>query len=335
MSGLLDTNVSIFTTKMRTEFIKAYKGVQEPAPWEEITFRVNSTARIEHFPWMSPAPGPARYKGYRRFARMAPVVYRLANVEFDAAYEVEMRDIEDAQIGYEMKAQEMAQKCKDYPGRHVLKLLSAGTQVKCFDGTNFFATSHEIGQGDNLMTGTGSANTDGLQYRLIALYTAAPLKPMLWLDRKRPTFMTDAGSPQSKLAKKVKYWVDFEGQAGFGYWWHAIQYTFTNLPNVADLHTAFQQIENRFRTFRMPQATETDEFEWIYEQTVFSSKNLVFVHATALTEIFRQALNQDWVPQVIGSGGVATTNRFKGFATHFPSVYLNPGVTINTDDFLP
>src|SRR6478752_8534808 len=100
----INSKVDVFTTAMRTEFQIAFQATAEPAPWEKITQIIPSSARIEHYTWMSPTPGIAQYTGHRRYGKIDTVRYDVENKEFDASFEVLLRDIEDDQTaGYMRK----------------------------------------------------------------------------------------------------------------------------------------------------------------------------------------------------------------------------------------
>src|SRR5262249_7778937 len=130
---------------MRTEFQVAYQAVADPPPWEKFTQRIPSTARFEHYTWMTPSPGLARYAGHRRFGKIDAGKYSVESTEFDVAFQVPTRDIEDDQTGgYLLKPRELADRARNFPGRWVLKHLAAGTSRTCFDGSNFFADSHNL-----------------------------------------------------------------------------------------------------------------------------------------------------------------------------------------------
>lgn len=319
----VDQRIGVFTTKMRTEFQVAYQATAVPAKFEKITQIIPSSARIEHYTWMSPSPGLARYQGYRRFGKIDTVKYSVENKEFDASFEVLRRDIEDDQTGgYELKPKELAERAKLFPGRWALKTLALGTTYTCFDGSAFFANSHTIGTGDNLMTGTGTANSDGLTYKMILLYNGGPLKPLIYQARKEPAFRTDAGSPQSDLAKTIKYWIDMEGEAAYGYWWDAVHYTWTNLPSVTDMHNAFDEITSTMRGFRLPRSTSSEDGEYIHEQTDFNSGNFTAVVTPRIERTTFNALNSEWIPVVAGGSANANNNLYKGFADVITTNYL-------------
>lgn len=329
----VNNKVDVFTTSMRTEFQIAFEETAVPAPWQAYTTEVPSSARIEHYTWMSPTPGIDQYAGYRRYGKIDAVRYSVENKEFDASFEVLLRDIEDDQTGgYALKPKELAIRAKKFPGRWVIKHLAAGESRLCFDGTAMFANSHDIGTGDNLLAYNGAVN-DAATFNLAALYFGGPLKPLIYQNRKPPKFNTNAGTPQSEEAKICRYWIDMEGEAAYGYWWDAVWVNITDTPTVAEMHEIFSQIEVAFRGFQLPKSSNSEDGEYVHEQTAFSVENLHLVGSVGLSEVLRQALNNDFVPQTItgGQGGsgsgtsqtVAVSNRFKGWAGYTVSAFMN------------
>ncbi len=324
----IDSKISIFTDVMRTEFNKAYEAVAVPAEFAKYTTIVPSTARIEHYTWMSPSPGISLYRGHRRFGKISTIVYNVENLEFDSSFEVLQRDVEDDQTGgYLLKPKELAERAAVFPSRWTLKTLGLAalqspTAPVGFDGTNFFADSHSIGTGDNNLAYTSTGTSDGKNYTLVALYHGSILKPLIWQNRKGPRFRTDSGTPNSDMDKSIKYWIDMEGQAAFGYWWNAVYVYITNTPSVADIQIIFGNVTKAFRTYLLPKSLTSDDGEYIHEQTKFSAGNLMWVGSPGLERLLAQALGEDWIPQNIGSNTVATTNLFKGYGDYVVSNYL-------------
>jgi len=313
--------VDIFTAAMRAEFVNGYSQADpaRPAPWESIATVIDSKARIEHYAWLSPSPGIQPYVGHRRFAKIDVLPYKVENLEYDAAFQVPLRDVEDEQVGgYTLKARQLGEKARLFPGRAVLKTLSFGKSTTCFDGSNFFADSHTIGTGDNLMTFDAASN-DGTAHNLIALVHQGPVRPVVWQNRKPFQLRDNAESKESLLQKSVSFWVDGEGAAAFGYWWDAIYVDITDTPTVAEMQTLLGQIEARFRGFTLPRNLGGDEPEFVHEQTDFNTQTCTLVCSTALAHILRQVLNQD----IVVASGTAQTNVYKGFANLMVSAYLN------------
>ncbi len=320
----IESRISILTTSMRSEFQNAYKATAEPAEWERFTQVIPSTARIEHYTWMSPSPGMARWVGHRRYGKISTVRYSVENLEFDAGFEILMRDIRDDQTaGYVQKPKELAIRAKLFPGRWTIKHLAAGATRACFDGTNFFADTHSIGTGDNLLTHTCTGTSDGATYKIAFLYTGGPLKPLLWQNRMGPDFETTGGTPQAKEAKVVRYWIDMEGEAAYGYWWDAVQITLTNSPEVTDMYNVMRKVTSAFRGFQLPKAAASEDGEYIHEQAKFTASNMIAVASPDLETVFDQLFNQTWAPQSPGGSTVATTNKWMGKGTYVPSNFMN------------
>jgi phage major head subunit gpT-like protein len=332
----INQKVTVFTSKIRSTFYKSYSEVATPAPWQKITEVLSSEARIEHFNWMNPTPAISLYTGSRDYGQIGSLIYSTENREFASGFKVLLRDVEDDKTGgYQVKPKELSAKARNFPGLWSIMHLANGESLPCFDGTSYFANSHTIGEGDNLLpTVTATGNSDGRTYKLAALYTGDVVKPLMWQDRKAPKFMTNAGTPQSSEEKEIRYWLDMEGQSLFGYWWNAVLIKFTNLPSVQELHTAFTSIENAFRTFAKQTSLAADFREYAHEQTEFTQSNLCLVGSTGLRVPLATALGESWSPvsPVAGShsNSVAATNHFKGWADFFVTRRFDDDVTVST-----
>ena len=321
----IDSQVSFLTAALRMEFNRAYNATAKPAPYERFTLQIPSTAKIEHYVWMTPVPGIAEFAGHRRFGQVASTKYSVENKDWDSSFTIPRTTLDDDQTGgFMLKPRELAMFARKFPGRRVLKKLSLGKVDLGFDGTAMFANSHAIGTGDNLLAFDGASN-DGLAHNLVALHHGGELKPLIWQNRQGPDFETDGGTPQSKEAKLIKYWIDLRGEAAYGYWWDAVYVDITDTPSVIEMHAIIAAIEAAFRTFRLPQAISEQDGEYIHEQETFSTDNLTLVGSTGLADVLRHALGESWAPttNLPATGAVAATNRFVGFANWMVSAYLN------------
>lgn len=325
----LDAKISALTASLRSEFWKAWQETAVPAAYEKFTQTLPSTTKIENFVNTSPVPGMSEWFGQRNYGQVDSFIYQIRNKTFTTGIKVTLEDLEDDQVNFiSSKAKELTNKARKFPGRLVLKTLSAGASTLGIDGSNFFASSHNFGSGNNALTFTGNGNSDSNTYKLAALYTGDQLgmKPMIWLNRSGPEFGTNSGTPQSKESRQVRYWCDLRGAAAPGYWMGAIMVTITNLPSIGDMHAIYQNITNQFRTFQLPKSATSDDGEYLYEQEEFNSGNIVLVGSPALENLLRQSLNQDWVPQsgnaASNANFVATTNLWKGFASYMVSNFF-------------
>lgn len=307
--------IDIFTAVLRTEFERGFNAVADPAPIDKALQIIPSTAREENYAWLSPVPAIDTYKGYRRYGKISEIKYKISNLEYDAAFEVLNRDIEDDQTGgYLRKAKDLSLKAKLFPGRRVLQNLATGKTTTCFDGSAFFADSHTIGTGDNKIDGTAAAS-DSVVHNMVVMHVGGSVKPLLWQNRKGPKFMTDAGSPEALKSKTSKYWIDMEGAAGFGYWWDAVLVEYANTPTVAEIQTTLGAVEAQFRSFYIPINIPSDTPEYVHEQTEFSEKSILTVCSPKLFHILRQALTLSLINN--------TENVYKGWSQLMPTNFLN------------
>ena len=331
---MANTNVSIFTTAMRTEFVTQYEIVAPISPWDKFVQQIPSTARIENYDWMTPTPGLGRYTGHRRLGKLSNVKYRVENLEWDSAFEVLLRDIQDDQTGgYLLKPKELAMKAKLWPGRLAVQTLNQGMNNACFDGTNFFATTHAIGGfgaapsqfasgGGNKFVAT-TAGADGVAHRIVVMICDHPLKPLLYQNRKEPEFMTDSDSPSSRFSKKIRYWLDMESAVAYGFWWNAILVDFNNTPTITECQNVFTGVNSAFRQFTLPTSAPGDIPEYVHAIHQFDDKTTVTACSPGLEILLRQVLHNE----VIVSSGAPVTNVFKGWSDLYTSGDLNPNVT--------
>lgn len=307
--------IDIFTAALRTEFEKGFNAIADPAPIEAAIEIIPSTARDENYAWLSPVPAIDSYKGYRRYGKISEVKYKVSNLEYDAAFEVLNRDIEDDQTGgYLRKSQDLGVKARLFPNRQSLKNLSLGQTTACFDATNFFAASHTIGSGNNILAGT-AGGSDSVTHAMAVLVVGGPVKPLLWQNRKGPTMMTDAGTPESSKTKLSRYWADLEGAAAFGWWWDSLLTKWTNTPTVAEMQTTLGNAEAAFRKFQLPINLPSDTAEYVHEQLEFTDKTIVIVASTKIGHILRQALTLSLISN--------TENVYKGFAKQVTSAFMD------------
>ena len=302
--------LSVYTARFKSEFWKAWHATAEPAPWEAFTSVVPSTTRIEHYPYFTPIPQVSLWQGYRNYGSTSSKIYSLQNYPYHTEFQTTLEDFDDEQTGaLAMKPQELVEKCKLFPGRQSLISLAAGNTTACFDGTNFFASSHTYGSGNNALTYT-SINNDSVSHTLYALYFGNKiLKPLIWQNRAGPELRTIAGTEQSYESRQIRWWCDLRGGYGFGYWWDAVKVAITGTPSVVDMLLIYQKIDNAFRSFTLP-VTQTNETpEYVHEQTVFSDKNLYIMGSIKLQQVLRQSLGLSVVPQYIQNGQSASLNQ--------------------------
>jgi phage major head subunit gpT-like protein len=329
-------NIDLFTVQMRTEFLNSMQAVpaKEP-PWQRFTLVVGSTGRTENQAWMTPAPGISQYAGHRRFARLDQIKYTLENLEFDGGFSVSNRDVADDIIGgWKLRFQDLGEKARVFPGRWVLQRLAQGATRPCFDGTNLFATAHNqggypagapagFGGGGNSFTYTSANSADGVVNKVVFMLHYGPLKPMIYQNRKGPEFQTDAGTPESSKAKQSNYWIDMEGEAGYGMWWDMILVTITNTPNLQDIFNIVDAVQKQFLLFTLPAALPTDPALYVHQDLEFGEDVGTVICHPNLYMLFKHAFKEDRVGvSVAGSTSGITSNIYYGGWNLIGSGYL-------------
>lgn len=311
--------VDIYTQALNAAFIKGFDAVPEPPPIEAALTEVPSHGRIENYPWMFPPPLLHQWKGYRQYAKLGETNYRVPNMTYTAEFECDQEDLDDDQVGgFKLQASNMGASARVWKGIQVQQTLALGQTTTCFDGTNFFASSHTVGTGNNIVTGTAAAS-DGVTHAMACLvYANSFVKPLLWQNREEVNFKTDMGSLEADKVRKVHWWSDLRGAAAFGFWWDAILVKWANTPTVAEVQTTIGNVNKTFRGFTYPKNLASDPNYYPHGQREFNEKSVMFVCSTGLEHIVRQALTLSLVAQ--------TENYYRGFARLVCSGYLD-GVT--------
>ncbi len=308
--------VDLFTQALNSAFVNSYEMVAEPAPIDDAILEIPSAGRIENYPWLYPPPFLHEWKGYRQYAHLGETNYRVPNKTYTAEFEVPFEDLEDDQIGgFKLQAAGMAEGAKVYPGIQCQITLAAGQTTKCFDDTYVFATSHTVGTGNNIVTGTATVTDNVTHAMAVLVYKRKMVKPLLWQRREGPNFRTDAGDNVSSQNRMVRWWSDMRGAAAFGFWWDLLLVTFPSTPSVVDMQTTLGTVNARLRSFTYPKNLASDPAQYIHGQTEFNDKSVMIVCSNGIEHIVRQALTLS----LIG----ASENYFRGWARLVSSGYLN------------
>lgn len=274
-------DINLFTDTVKPLFIKGLQAVPvEKLAVNDFCLMVDSTARIENYDWITPPPGISEYPGYRRYAQLSSIPYRIENREFDASLVIPTRDIEDDKIGgWPLRFQQLGTIAARFPERWIYQTLANGNSNLCFDGTNFFATSHNQGGGGlstlpSGFTGGGNsltftaASADGATGKIVFMLNnegSGPVKPIIYQNRKLPKLTTDSGTPESQLAKKVRYAIDLEAASLYGYWWDAILVNVINTPTVTETQTILDVVVQQFQSFTLPRSLPSDPNLYVHQ----------------------------------------------------------------------
>jgi phage major head subunit gpT-like protein len=306
---------SIYTVAMNGAFLNGYDAIAETPPIQQALTIVPSKSKVETYPWMFPPPLMHEWQGYRNYAQLGETKYRVPNVTYTAEFKALEEDITDDQVGgFKLQAAALGRGAKEWQYIQPQVTLAAGQTTTCFDGSNFFASSHTVGTGDNIVTGTGSGSA--ATHAMVVLITSnRSVKPLLWQSREGPDFRSDIGSIEADKAREVRWWADMRGAAAFGFWWDAVLVKWTATPTVSDMLTTLATVNGRLRTFKYPKNLASDVNQYIHGQTSFTKSNVLIVCSSLIENTVRQALTLSLISQ--------TENYFMNWASLTCSGYLD------------
>ena len=212
----------------------------------QIATEVPSTTSQETYAWLGQYPKLREWIGDRQIKNMSASGYVLQNKKFESSVAVPRDAIDDDQYGiYSPLFREMGYAARVHPDELIFALLAAGNTTLCYDGKNFFDTTHPVGAGTVSNYGGGS----GAMWAL--LDTRRPLRPFIFQKRREYalTQMTDVKDEGVFMRDEYRYGVDARVNAGFGFWQQA--YGSKNTLDAAAFNTgmaammAFKSDEDR------------------------------------------------------------------------------------------
>jgi len=199
----------------KTIFGEAFTTAPEP-DWPKVAMQAPSDNETEDYVWLGEMPAMKEWIGDRKIKDLAGFHYEIRNKDFEATVEVDRNKIEDDRIGiYKPMFQGLAVSAKIHPDTLIFALLAAGASTKCFDGVNFFATTHKVA-GANVVNYTAAGGNN----LWVLMDTTKPVKPLILQLRKNPEFVAQ-DQPEGEnvfMRKKFRYGVDYRSNVGFGFW---------------------------------------------------------------------------------------------------------------------
>ncbi len=307
--------VDLYTQALNTAFVNGWDPIADQGPIETVLTRFPSKGRVENVPWLYPPPLPHLWAGFRQYAQLGEGNYRIPIQTYTAEFSILNHDLDDEQIpGWSRQAAQMAKGHNIWQQIQSQINLSLGQTTTCFDGSNFFASSHNFGTGNNIVTGTASSG-DNVTHAAVALVKNSFVKPLIWFDREPPYFRTDMGSDESDKTLMTKCWSTSRGAPAYGMWFDAVLIKWTSTPTVVDMQTTLGAVNAAFRSFLYPKNQPGDPNQYPHGQTQFTDKTLTIVCSSLIEHIVRQALTLSLI--------ATSENYFKGFADLITSGYLN------------
>ena len=197
------------------------RGFDSVAPmYAQVATTVPSSTLIEDYGWIGDIPGMREWVGDRQIHNLTQHEYSIRNKDFELTVGVDRNRFEDDQYGiFSPMMESLGYEARIHPDKLVFALLAAGFTTNCYDGQYFFDTDHPVldkdgaaQSGSNFQTGSGNA--------WYLLDTRRPLKPIIFQDRKKPTFvlLNRETDEQVFMSKKFLYGVDSRCNVGYGFW---------------------------------------------------------------------------------------------------------------------
>ena len=319
-------DVGMFTAAARSEFLQGKLAADMrimPAAYDPFVTKLNSTVRVETHLWMSNLPRLREFKSYSPGTRLTVSPYTVENKEYRIGpVNVHKTDLDDEQVeGYMLSIKGLPEQGKKDIGFRILDHLADGTTNTGFDATAFFANSHTIGSGDNLITANNASNDAVTHYMIGLVLTNPTIKPVVFQDRESLSALeTDADSPQAKKMKEYEYWCDCRFGLAYGFWWDAVHLTITDTPTLTEAQDHLEDIVNQFRTFTLPKGADMDDAMYTHEGWVPDSSNFYVLCNMSLGETLSTIQSESLI--AAGTSGATITNKWRNKFTLIPTSAL-------------
>lgn len=209
-------SINALFTGFKAEFNGGFNSAE--SFYQQIATIINSQTSQETYAWLGQYPKLREWIGDRQLKNLSASGYVLVNRKFESSVSVPRDAIDDDQYGiYSPLFREMGYAAKVHPDELIFALLAAGNTTLCYDGKNFFDTTHPVGSGTVSNYGGGA----GAMWAL--LDTRRPLKPFIFQKRRDYELkqMTDGKDEAVFMRDEYRYGIDARVNVGFGFWQQA------------------------------------------------------------------------------------------------------------------
>ena len=319
-------DVSAFSALARSEFMQGKLAAENrvmPATHDPFVTRLSSTVRVETHTYMSNLPRLREFKGYSPGTRLTSTPYTVENKEYRIGpVTVRQTDLDDDQIGgYMLSVKGLPEQGKKDIGFRILDKLADGTTDTCFDATTFFANSHTVGSGDNLITANNASNDAVTHYMIGLVLTNPTIKPMIFQDRESlATLQDDTADALSKKLKEFEFWADCRFGLAYGFWWDGVHMTITDTPTLTEAADHIEDIVTQFRTFTLPKGADVDDAMYAHEGWVPEKSNFYILCNMSMGELLSTLSTESLV--AAGTSGNTITNKWRDKFTLIPTSAL-------------
>ncbi len=307
-------DVNAFSVLAKAEFqnqlMEAYARPY-PADIDQLVDEYPSKTAVETYPYMTNIPRLRVFKRDSPAVQLAADKWTVANITYRGGpIIVQKETLDDDQVGGYLKAISAlpAGLQKDIKYK-ILATLAAGASIPCFDGTNFFASSHTIGTGNNVMT-VDNASNDTITHKIIAVITDGPARPILFQNREPLKDLQDNGSPQALEARETRFWADTRFGVAPAAWFTSVINTLTDTPTLPELTTIILSMFNRLRTFTLPVGSAIDDALYFWEGWTPASNNCTLLCNLQLATLLETIRDSALIAS--GTSGGVVTNYLQG-----------------------
>lgn len=317
----MPVDVSAFSALAKTQFMTQLADAYArpyPADIDVLVDEYPSTVAVETYAYMTNIPRLRVFKRDSPAIQLVADKWTVPNQTYRCGPVVVQKEtIEDDQVGGYLKSIAAlpagAQKDIKYK---LLSTLANGATNTCFDGSAMFATSHNIGTGNNLMT-VDNASNDGVTHKIIATITDGPAKPLLFQNREPLKELDDNVSPAAREAREFRYWSDTRFGMSCAAWFTSVINTLTDTPTLPELTTIILSMFNRLRTFTLPKGSDVDDSLYFHEGWTPDASNVTLLCNLQLATLLETIRDSALIASGTG-GGVVTNylqNKFKVIPT--------------------
>lgn len=212
-------NVADFMRGLQVVFNDAWD--QAPSLADTVATTIPSSKAEEHYGWLGTMPRMREWLGDRVVQSLTTHDYTIKNKTYENTVGIKREHLEDDSFGlYTPIVQDMARDSRTHPDELLFQgLVLNGASLKCYDGQNFFDTSHPVTAADGSVT-TVSNYTSGAGAPWLLLCTSRSIKPFIKQMRRpyTPQSMTALDDEGVFMRNEFRFGVDARLNVGFGLW---------------------------------------------------------------------------------------------------------------------
>lgn len=148
-------------TNYRVIWEQAFLAAETAIDYERFCTVTQSQTATESYDWLGTVPQMQKWIDERQLSGLNAYNYSLTNEHYEVTIEVDRNTIEDDKYHLiQPRIVQLGQEAARFPAKVASQTLAQGASMPCYDGSNFFATTHVVaGQSaqSNLITSTGTA----------------------------------------------------------------------------------------------------------------------------------------------------------------------------------